>query len=53
MKTTDPRLVVNTLSTLGYGLSVGLHVTLLEVVGKFVQVLIIREKRVGLGACAK
>jgi hypothetical protein len=35
---------------LGDGLSVGFHITLLEVVGEFVQVLVVGQQRLGLSA---
>lgn len=42
--------VVDKVAGLGDGLSVGFHVALLEVVGKLVQVLVVREQCLGLGA---
>ena len=41
-------LVVDALAVLGDGLAVGLHVSLLEVVGELVQVLVVRKERVSL-----
>jgi len=37
------RLVIDTLTHLCDEFAVGLHITLLEVIGKFVKVLVIRE----------
>ncbi len=51
--TTYPSLVVYTLTALGDGLSVRFHVSLLEVVGELVEVLVVGEQRVGLCACTK
>ena len=42
-------LVVDTLTALGNELSVRLHVSLLEVIGKLVEVLVVGEKKLGLG----
>lgn len=42
-------LVVYALTTLSDELAVRLHVTLLEVVGELVKVLVVREECVGLG----
>lgn len=50
MTETYASLVVHTLTTLGDGLSVGLHVSLLEVIGELVEVLVVREERMRLGA---
>lgn len=42
-------LVVNARAVLGHALAVRLHVTLLEVVGKLVEVLVVREEGLSLG----
>ena len=42
-------LVVHTLTTLGNELAVRLHVSLLEVIGEFVKILVVGEKKLSLG----
>jgi len=42
-------LVVHTLTTLGNELAVRLHVSLLEIIGEFVKVLVVGEKKLSLG----
>ncbi len=49
-RATHPSLVVDARAVLGDALAVRLHVTLLEIVGKLVEILVIREERLGLGA---
>lgn len=44
------RLVVDLVTSLGDRLAVRFHVTLLEVVGKLVQVLVVRQQRLSLSA---
>ena len=48
---THAGLVVHPLTSLGDGLAVRLHVSLLEVVRELVQVLVVGEEDVGLRAC--
>ena len=50
MRDTYARLVVHPLTSLGDGLAVRLHVSLLEVVRELVQILVVRQERMGLGA---
>lgn len=42
-------LVIDSRAVLGNALTVGLHVTLLEVVGKLLEVLVVRQESLGLG----
>ena len=44
-------LVIDPVTLLGDGLAIALHVTLLEVVREFMQVLVVGEEDVGLRAC--
>lgn len=44
------RLIVDAVPVLGDEFPVGLHVALLEVVGEFMEVLVVGEECVGLGA---
>ena len=43
-------LVIHTLTSLGNELSVRLHISLLEVIGELVEILIVGEKKLSLGA---
>jgi len=43
-------LIIDTLTIFRNGFSVGLHIALLEVISKFMQVLVVRKKGVSLGA---
>ena len=47
---THAGLKVHARAVLGHALSVRLHVTLLEVVGELLHVLVVRQERLGLGA---
>lgn len=42
-------LVVDLRAVLGDALTVGLHVTLLEVIGKLLEILVVRQESLGLG----
>lgn len=42
-------LVVDSRAVLGDALTVGLHVTLLEVIGKLLEILVVRQESLGLG----
>ena len=48
---THSGLVADNVSGLGHTLSVRLHVSLLEVVGKLVKVLVVGQQGLGLGTC--
>ena len=48
---THSGLVVDPGSVLGNALSVRLHVSLLEVIGKLLHVLIVRQQSLSLGTC--
>ena len=48
---THSGLVVDPGSVLGNALSVGFHITLLEVIGKLLHVLIVRQQSLSLGTC--
>ena len=45
---THTSLVIHALTALGDELSIGLHVSLLEVIGELVEVLVVWEKKLSL-----